>query len=299
MRNVNKTITNVGILKVTKKEKLTLPEFAQWDVKIVNTFRNCVTSLEATPSSKTLVSSMIEFSQMYKDISKSPFSNNFWTDFDGINEYRKAQRTKVYLHKKDLLKTVDGVNGKTLVLTTRAHKIFYQQYPLAQLRKQKWNGTWTVVMYDLPLNLKTERDYLRRKLKHLGFGCLQKSIMISPLPLENAVQELLGGERLETYAVVLTAHRILGLTDREMAVAAWNLKELSGLYNKLLEVLPKVKRIRNRDLLEQWRTYFLAVNFEDPYLPFELLPTDWPGEKCKKEFMKLGLPGLLRTIFIS
>lgn len=234
---------------------------------------------------------------MYRPVSKSIFSTNFWTDFDGVNEYRRAQRTKTHLYKKDLLKAVDGINGKTLVLTTRAHKIFYEQYPLAKLRKQKWNGVWTVVMYDLPLSSKTERDYLRRKLKHLGFGCLQKSIMISPLPLEDSVQELIQGEGLETYVVVLTAHRVLGLTNREMAEASWNLKELSDLYNKLLEILPKVKGVRNKDLLDEWRTTFLAVNFEDPYLPFELLPADWPGEKCKKEFTKLGLPGLLRTIF--
>lgn len=288
---------NGGKNNLQKTNAPSLTGFAQWDVKTINTLRGYVASLESTPSSKALISTMIEFSHMYKDINKGPFSNNFWTDFNGINEYRRAQRAKAYLYKKDLLKTADGANGKTLVLTTRAHKIFYQQYPLARLRKQKWNGTWTVVMYDLPLNLKTERDYLRRKLKQLGFGCLQKSIMISPLPLEDAVQELLEGESLETYSVVLTAHRILGLTEREMAVAAWNLKVLSDLYNKLLEVLPKVKRTRNSDLLDQWRAYFLGVNFEDPYLPFELLPNDWPGEKCKKEFTKLGLPGLLRTIF--
>lgn len=281
----------------TGKKHVSLTEFARWDVKTISKLRGLVASFEATPSSKALISSMIEFSQMYKPVSKSIFSTNFWTDFEGINEYRRAQRAKAYLYKKDLLKTVDGANGKKLVLTTRAHKIFYQQYPLAELRKQKWNGTWTVVMYDLPLNLKTERDYLRRKLRHLGFGCLQKSIMITPLSLEKAVQELVEGERLETYAVVLTAHRILGLTDREMAAAAWNLEELCDLYNKLLEVLPKIKRVGTKNLLEQWRTYFLAVNFEDPYLPFELLPLDWPGEKCKKEFTKLGLPGLLRTVF--
>lgn len=285
------------IRKSPRSKTVSLSEFARWDVKTVAILHSYLTSLEATPSSKTLISSMIRFSQMYTEISKSPFSTNFWTDFNGINEYRKAQRAKTYLHKKDLLKTVDGVNGKTLVLTTRAHKIFYEQYPLAKLRKQKWSGTWTVVMYDLPVNLKTERDYLRRKLKHLGFGCLQKSIMISPLPLETAVQELIEGEKLETYTVVLTAHRVMGLTNRQMATAAWNLKELSDLYNKLLEALPKVKRSRNKDLLEEWRTYFLAVNFEDPYLPFELLPADWPGEKCKKEFTKLGLAGLLKSIF--
>lgn len=287
-------------LKVEKNRKekpSSLFEFSLWDVKTIHNFQNCLASLRSTPSSKALIASMIEFSQMYQDVKKNIFSTNYWTDFDGLNEHRRAQRAKIQMHKKDLLETVDGVNGKTLILTTRAHKIFYEQYPLAKLRKQKWNGTWTVVMYDLPLNLKTERDYLRRKLKRLGFGCVQKSILVSPLPLEDAVQELIEGERLEAYTVVLTAHRVLGLSDRQIATAAWNLKLISDLYNKLLEILPRVKRSAKKTLLEEWRAYFLAVNFADPYLPVELLPADWPGEKCKKEFAKLGLGGLLKSIF--
>lgn len=282
---------------IAKNNKQTLAQFAGWDVKTVATLEKYALSLKSTPSTRALMTSMIEFDQMYQAVHKNIFSTNYWTDFDGLNEYRRAQRAKIQLHKKDLLKSEDGVNGKTLVLTTRAHKIFYQKYPLAALRKQKWNGIWTVVMYDLPETLRTSRDYLRRKLKNLGFGALQQSVFVSPLSLEEAVQELIEGERLNYCVVVLTAKRVLGLTNEQIASTAWNLKELGALYTKLLEVLPKVKKSRHKKLLGQWRTYFLAVNFEDPYLPFELLPDDWPGEKCKKEFQKLGLPGLFKVIF--
>lgn len=281
----------------SKRKSPDLAEFSGWDVKTIHTLKNYVTSFQSIPSTRALVASMIEFSQMYRDINKGPFSTNFWTDFEGINEYRRGQRARIQLCKKDLLESVDGVNGKTLILSSRAHRIFYREYPLAQLRKQKWNGEWTLVTYDLPEKFRVERNYLHAKLVRLGFGCLQKSVMVSPLPLEKAVQELVEGHELTAHVVVLTAKRLLGLTDEEMAANAWNLKELSGLYSKLLEVLPKVKKLKDKKLLEQWRTYFLAVNFKDPYLPFELLPSDWPGEKCKKEFEKLGLPGLLRIIF--
>lgn len=280
-----------------ENEQTPLTEFAQWDIKTINTLKRYVAALESTPSSKALISTMIEFSQMYKPVSKGIFSTNFWTDYDGINEYLHGKRLQTYLHKKDLLKTVNGTEGKTLVLTTRAHKIYYEQYPLAKLRKQKWDGTWTAVMYDFPINLKTERDYLRRKLKHLGFGCLQQSVLVSPLPLEKALQELIEGERMENHTVVLTAQRILGFTNREIAATAWNLQEINNIYEKLLQVLPKIKRRGKSKLLGEWRTYFLATNFEDPYLPHELLPENWLGEKCKKEFTGFGLSSLLKIIF--
>lgn len=280
-----------------KNKSSSLTELAGWDVKTINILNNYFTLFQSIPSTRALVASMIEFSQMYRDINKSPFSTNFWTDFEGINEYRRGQRARIQLCKKDLLESADSANGKTLVLSSRAHKVYFQEYPLARLRKQKWNGEWTLVTYDLPENLRVERNYLHTKLVRLGFGCLQKSFLVSPLPLEEAVQELVEGQELTDHVVVLTAKRVLGLTNEEMAANAWNLKELGDLYSKLLEVLPKVKKLKDKTLLEQWRTYFLAVNFKDPYLPFELLPGDWPGERCKKEFQKLGLPGLLGIIF--
>lgn len=282
---------------MTNSHKDSFFQLADWDLQTTGRLENLRQNLESTPASKKLIASMIRFSQMYQPLTRGLFSTNSWTDFDGLNQERKYKRLKIHLHKKDLLKSVDGAKGKSLILTTRAHKIFYQEYPLAKLRKHKWDGVWTIVTYDLPMNLKRERDLLRRKLKTLGFGTLQQSLLVCPLPLEEPIQELIEGEKLENHVVVLTAKRVLGLTNSQIAATAWNLKVLNDLYEKLLDVLPKVKKSGGKNLLSLWRTYFLAVNFEDPYLPRELLPEGWLGEKCQRAFSRLGLPGLLKIIF--
>lgn len=158
------------------------------------------------------------------------------------NEYRRGLRTRIYLHKKDLIKSVDGKGGRKLVLTSRAHKIFYQEYPLAQLRTKKWDGFWTIINYDFPNLQKNDRNYFRRKLKSLGFGSPQESVFVSPLPLSEALNQLVEGERFEKFAWVVRAQRILGLSHKEVAQKSWNLEALNGLYEKLLTVLPKVKK---------------------------------------------------------
>lgn len=276
---------------------MSLVEFANWDVKTAQLFKCYLLDYENTPSSKLLLTSMIKFEEMYKPLKRGPFHFELFDVLEDVNEERAAKQAGIYLYRKDLIKVRGERGNKSLALTTRAHKIFYQEYPLAELRSKKWDGFWTIVAYDLPNIKRGDRDYLRRKLKDLGFGCPQESLYICPLPLAGALRQLVEGERLEEYVWVLRAETVLGLANKEVAGRAWNLGELNDLYSKLLESLPKIKKSGNKGLLGEWQKHYLALDFGDPYLPFELLPDDWQGERCRKEFSKLGLFGLLKSIF--
>jgi len=274
-----------------------LVEFANWDVKTAILFKHRLLDYENTPSSKLLLSSMIKFEDMYRPLKRGPFHFEMFDVLDDVNGERAAKQAGIYLYRKDLIKVKGERGNKSLALTTRAHKIFYKEYPLAQLRVQKWDGFWTIVAYDLPNTKRGDRDYLRKKLRDLGFGMPQESLYICPLPLADALRQLVEGEQLEGYVWVLRAETVLGLSNEEVAKRAWNLGQLNDLYARLLEILPKVKKSGNRDLLAQWQKYFLALDFSDPYLPDELLPHDWQGQRCKREFSKLGVFGLLKSIF--
>lgn len=251
----------------------------------------------STPTSKNLVSSMIKFEEMYQPITRNPFRIDPFDSLRGINEYRQIKRAQAHLTKKDLISVLGPAGGKKLLLTSRAHQIFFEEYPLAKLRSQKWNGYWTILMYDFPESLRNLRNELRTKLIELGFGSPQESVLITPLPLHQVSQELIEGSEVEKLTWVLKAKRVLGVANREIAERAWGLNELNSLYLKLIQVLPEVKRTDNQDLLPQWREYFLALDAADPYLPFELLPENWAGEKCKKLFTKFSLKDLLISIF--
>lgn len=279
------------------KPEYELARLANWDVKTIKTFDDLVLRYQQTPSTKRLIKSMVKFENMYNPLVPGPFHVDIFNVIEGTNEYRKGLRARIYLHKKDLIKTVDEKGGRKLVLTNRGRKIFYQEYPLAKLRSKKWDGFWTIINYDFPNQRKTDRDYFRRKLRSLGFGSPQESVFVSPLPLSEALHELVGGERFEKFAWVVKAERIQGLTNQEVAQKSWDLKTLNDLYEKLLAVLPEIKKINNSLLTRQWREHFLAVDNADPYLPRELLPEGYQAGSCKKALSRLGLPGLLQIIF--
>lgn len=299
--NINNHRTVTAIKKGNKNKtvgggRATLTDFCDWDVPTRQSFGNLLASYKATPTSKSVINSMIKFEDMYRDAKPGPFRTSFFTDLKGLNEERQGRRLKAYLAKRDLIRTVNSGGGKEIIATSRAHKIFYESYPLAKLRQQKWDGGWTVVTYDIPSLRKSDREYLRRKLKDLGFGCPQESLYVSPLHLEEPLQELIEGEGLGDFVWVISAQRILGLPNTTVAQKSWNLDSLNGLYSKLLEALPRVKKSGNKKLLKEWKEYFLSVDNADPYLPKELLSKDWLGEMCKNEFTKLGLSGLLLSI---
>lgn len=257
-------------------------------------FKKYLNRYEALPSYKKVLSTMIRFKHMYRPIGKpgypDPLGHMRWE-----NEWRRYQRAQILLHKKDLVETFDETRGKRLVVTSRGHKIFYEDYPLAKLRDKPWDGIWTVVMYDFPEARRKDRRFIRRRLMDLGFGSPQISILISPLPIEGPIQELLEGEKVAEQVWTLRAERILGMENREVVKKAWPIiDELNTLYDELLDVLPRARK--NKKLKEQWRRYFLAVNSADPYLPLELLPKDWKGKKCERKFVRLGSLGFIKVL---
>jgi phenylacetic acid degradation operon negative regulatory protein len=183
-----------------------------------------------------------------------------------------------------LVKTVNTKQGKVLILTSKGHKVFFEKYPLAKLRQKPWDGSWTLVSYDIPSNKRQNhlRNKLRYNLLNFGFGQMHQSLMVSPLPLEEPIQEFIEGERLEKFAVVMRSKRIWGFSDQEIARKAYNLGDLQLLYNELNDTFEQARQ--KKPDLKRWREYYLAVDNSDPQLPDELLPDGWPGDETRRKF---------------
>lgn len=48
-------------------------------------------------------------------------------------------------------------------------------------KKEKWDGKWRMIAFDIPEKYKAERDALRHRLRAIGFRELQKSIFVTPV----------------------------------------------------------------------------------------------------------------------
>jgi hypothetical protein len=74
-----------------------------------------------------------------------------------------------------------------------------------------------------------QRERLRRHLRDKGFGCLRKSVWISPDPL-TAERPVLGGGSINVESLILLEARpCAGASDAEMVAGAWDFERIKPL----------------------------------------------------------------------
>lgn len=58
------------------------------------------------------------------------------------------------------------------------------------IKKQKWDGLWRIIIFDISEDKKVAREVLRQKLKKFGFYHLQKSVFVFPYDCEKEITAL-------------------------------------------------------------------------------------------------------------
>jgi hypothetical protein len=66
-------------------------------------------------------------------------------------------------------------------------------------KKEKWDGKWRMVSFDIPEKYRQGRDALRDKLKSIGFRELQKSVLVAPYNCREEMMLLIELFKLEKY----------------------------------------------------------------------------------------------------
>lgn len=156
----------------------------------------------------------------------------------------------------------------------------YRQAP------EPWDGRWRLVFLTTP-RPRGERERLRQELTYLGYAEHAPGVWLCPFdrPEVDEVVTRAGGSARYAVAVELDPD----------PVDAWDLTALAGAYaawpaqaKRLVRLEP---RPRNQDeaafasrfrLVHEWRKFL----FDDPGLPAELLPPDWPGGSASELFTR-------------
>lgn len=153
---------------------------------------------------------------------------------------------------------------------------------------RSWDGTWRMLLFDIPVKKNTTRTRLRRYLKGHNFGCLQNSVWVTPDPMQSEREILSGGEVNVASLLLLESRPCAGESDQEIVEAAWNFKAINEAYAKCEGVLSQhpgrnVSGIAGARSLERWTraehsAWIEAVRL-DPMLPAKLLPKNYPGQR--------------------
>lgn len=201
------------------------------------------------------------------------------------SKYKKHNFTHLVwrsLKTKEIKKV--KINGiPHLRLTSQGKKKLIRDFPFLFFQKKPWDGFFTQCSYDIEEINKRTRDLWRAKIKELNFGRLQKSVYISPFDFSQDLWEFVTQRRLEGKVCVARV-KFIGRDPKRIASQAWPLKKIAKAYQKLIDNFKK--RLKNKEVSENDKKEFLSqylnLLFEDPHLPSELLPQDWPGFAAQK-----------------
>ena len=176
-------------------------------------------------------------------------------------------------------------------LTGRGREKISKKFPVLDLAKQKWDGKWRMVIFDVPKEKNHRRDRLREKLKQLGFGMWQESVYISPHQLAADLHESLETMGMLPYIVIAEVKQLEGVDFKEVAAKVWKLEELNDKYaawscdaENFFRQEKKTEQ-QKQELLMAYESLLLT----DPGLPAEILPIDWEGERANVCFKNLLL----------
>jgi len=156
---------------------------------------------------------------------------------------------------------------------------------------RKWDGRWRLVLFDVPVARDSHRRRLRRYLHSRDFGCLQGSVWVTPDPLEEEGQILVGAKIDVESLILLDARPCAGESDAEIVAGAWDFEQINRRYLRLMRILDEWpngalrSEIAAKALLH-WamaeREAWLDAVTNDPLLPERILPSGYLGQSAWK-----------------
>jgi phenylacetic acid degradation operon negative regulatory protein len=152
-----------------------------------------------------------------------------------------------------------------------------------------WDGTWTLVGYSLPDSRRSDRHDLRSQLVWAGFGLLQNGLWIAPGTRDvTAVIEPLG---LMDHVTAFTAAAAKPTEVAELINRAFDTASICEQYKAFLDRWDTPHPLSNApdDLARRLllHTDWLQAIRQDPHLPAEHLPADWPAIRAEQLFRRL------------
>lgn len=75
-------------------------------------------------------------------------------------------------------------------------------------KKEKWDGYWRIVVFDVPEKLKRTREALRDLLKDIGFYKLQGSVWVYPYKIPEFLDETLNDNQIKKYVRFLLVKEV-------------------------------------------------------------------------------------------
>ncbi|MBW7960157.1 hypothetical protein B6D29_04730 [Microgenomates bacterium UTCPR1] len=209
------------------------------------------------------------------DFSSVIFDDKLQKSFDLIFN-QKTRGTLSGLIKEGLI--IKGESEGQYKLSDIGFNSLCLEFPFFRFLKEKWDGRWRIISYEIPEKKREIRDRLRREMQGWGLGPWHRSFWLTPHPIITTLKNLTSQKEEERYIQAFESDHVFG--DREVLIEkVWGKTNLDGQYRDLFkkwhdtlsgdeEKLDKFKKVIG---------YYVNILRQDPGLPKELIGENWIG----------------------
>lgn len=117
-------------------------------------------------------------------------------------EWSRLQRRGLIQKNGDIYRLTSKGEKEAFFAFLEAGKRNYQPH------KERWDGHWRIIFFDIPEKQRRMRDELRDMLKTIGFKEFQQSVWIYPYRVPNFLKEILFEERIKHFTRFITTKHI-------------------------------------------------------------------------------------------
>ncbi len=215
------------------------------------------------------------------------FSPDICDVFD-LTLNRKTKQTFSELVKDGYI--TDQSEGEVLkfTLTEEGHKDITLNFPVFRFTREKWDGLFRILSYEIPEKKRELRDKLRREVASWGLGPWHRSFWLTPHPIVTSLRKLVSEREEEQYVQAFESTHVFG--DREILIEkVWGKKKLESQYRSLFK---KWHQILSKDQdkiskMKQVVTDYVDILKQDPGLPKQLIGDSWIGYEAVSLFREI------------
>jgi len=172
-------------------------------------------------------------------------------------------------------------------LTEKGFAEICLEFPFFRFLKEKWDGKWRVISYEIPEKKRDIRDRLRREMQGWGLGPWHRSFWLTPHPIISTLKSLTAQKEEEKYIQAFEADHVFG--DRDILIEkVWGKTALDKSYRELFKKWHEILSSdvgANRDSPENPKVNkfkkvigeYINLLRQDPGLPKELIGESWIG----------------------
>lgn len=148
-----------------------------------------------------------------------------------------------------------------------------------------WDGVWRFLSFSIPETQRPKRDKFRRYIESIGFKPLFSSIWISPSDKKEDLSKYIKENGLEKNVIMIESNSVV--YDEESMLSTWDLRSIKAKYISFIESAESTLKEGDKYKIKLAIFEFASIINEDPKLPIEFLPNDWPFYRAKQMYKRL------------